>query len=64
MCSSDLKKNLKQLNLTPKAIREKEPITDEEYNNKKKNRLERINSRLGDTEECISDVEDRIVEIT
>ena len=25
-----------------------------------KNTLERINSRLGDTEECISDLEDRI----
>ena len=29
-----------------------------------KNRLEGINSRLSDTEECISDLEDRIMEIT
>ena len=29
-----------------------------------KNILEEINSRLSDTEECISDLEDRIVEIT
>ena len=29
-----------------------------------KNKLEGINSRLGDTEECISDLEDRIMEIT
>jgi len=29
-----------------------------------KNTLEGINSRLGDTEENISDLEDRIVEIT
>ena len=29
-----------------------------------KNILEWINSRLGDTEECISDLEDRIMEIS
>ena len=31
---------------------------------KKKNTLEGINSRLGDTKEHISDLEDRIIEIT
>ena len=29
-----------------------------------KNTLEKINSRLDDTEECISDLEDKIVQIT
>lgn len=29
-----------------------------------KNILEWINSRLGDTEECITDLEDRIMEIS
>ena len=29
-----------------------------------KNTQERINSRLGDTEECLSDLDDRIIEIT
>ena len=29
-----------------------------------KNILEGVNSRLGDTEECTSDLEDRIMEIT
>ena len=28
------------------------------------NTLERMNSRLSDTEECVSDLEDRIMEIT
>ena len=32
--------------------------------NEMKNTLEEINSRLGVTEECISDLEDRIMEIT
>ena len=29
-----------------------------------KNTLEGINSKLGDTEECISDLKDRLIEIT
>ena len=38
--------------------------TVEEYNNWNKNTLELINSRLDDTEEQISKLEDRVVEIT
>ena len=38
--------------------------TVEEYNTWNKNTLELINSRLDDTEEQISKLEDRVVEIT
>ena len=38
--------------------------TVEEYNNWNKNTPELINSRLDDTEEQISKLEDRVVEIT
>ena len=38
--------------------------TVEEYNNWNKNTLELINSRLDDTEEQISKLEDTVVEIT
>ena len=42
-----------------------EPIRTEEYNNwNEKNTLEGIISRLSNTEEHISDLEDRIMEIT
>ena len=42
-----------------------EPIRTEEYNNwNEKNTLEGIKSRLSNTEEHISDLEDRIMEIT
>ena len=40
----------------------KQPIKAEEYN-KVRNTLEEINSRLDDTEEHISDLEDKILEI-
>ena len=43
----------------------KELVTSEEYNSwNEKKTLEGINSTLGDTEECISNPEDRIMEIT
>ena len=40
-----------------------ELIIDEEYNVWKENALQGISSRLDDTEECINDLEDRVVEI-
>ena len=51
----------------PQRVRQckKEPIRASGYSNwNKKNRLEGINSRLDDEEEWISDLEDRVVEIT
>ena len=41
-----------------------EPNRAEEYNSWKKNTLEVINSRLGDTKKEFSKLEDRVVEIT
>ena len=41
-----------------------EPNIAEEYNSWKKNTLEVINSRLGDTKKEFSKLEDRVVEIT
>ena len=38
--------------------------TAEEYNNWNKTTLEEINSRLDDTEEWMTELEDRVVEIT
>ena len=49
----------KELENTPK-----EPVRAEEYNNWNEKHTRGINSRLSDTEECISDLEDRIMEIT
>ena len=39
-----------------------QPKRDKEYNSEMKNTLEGINGRLNDTEEQVSELEDRIVE--
>ena len=41
-----------------------EPVRVAGYNNWNEKHTRGINSRLGDTQECISDLEDRIMEIT
>ena len=42
----------------------KEPVSVAGYNNWNEKHTRGINSRLGDTQECISNLEDRIMEIT
>ena len=51
------------INLTKRKY-EEEPNRAKEYNNWNKNTLEGINSRSDDTEEQLSELEDRVVEIT
>ena len=45
-------------------LKKKELVRTEEYNNWNKNTVEGRNSRISDTEECVNDLEDRIMEIT